>query len=239
MSESQVEHAMNVAHDRSRKQTAFMFATSVLRAPESGDAAAIKRHERMHVMMLHRGVLPSDCNLLRMWYILMTAAAAYCYIVFTREIIWGSARGLPELYIRLVVCVLFFFDWLLHRKWVSASYPMLQLDLLFATPGPILLMIFHDEHGWWQLPEWVYIVVAALPVFKILRVKNMFQMSLPDAIDTSYVAFYYRWLPSMLFMFWFMVMMHTLVTVRLLCAVYPESYHDAITWVWIVMTSAP
>jgi hypothetical protein len=97
-----------------------------------------------------------------------------------------------------------------------------------------IILLFHE------LSYGGRVTIALFPALKLARVPSMFGMSLPDAIDVTYVLFYYRFVPTLMFVCWCLVFLHTLVMIKLLISSSAEeSYHAAITWVWILISSAP
>eukprot|EP00760_Papus_ankaliazontas_P021048 PhM_4_TR18629/c0_g1_i5/m.27157 len=198
------------------------------------------RHARTQLIMASfKGAIPPDSVLIRYWYCITTLIAVYSYVVLTQTIVWDNAHNHGgEVALHVVCSVMLMLDWYLHHRWIRVKYAAAWhhwLDLVIALPYVILLYFVDVSYA----GRVFFMLVRAL---KLFRVPWMFQTSLPDAIDVHYVVFFYQVLPTARFFVWVLLFIHSLAISKLLCDDNEETnkdYHAAITWVWIVLTSAP
>eukprot|EP00760_Papus_ankaliazontas_P021055 PhM_4_TR18629/c0_g1_i9/m.27164/K04905/KCNH2; potassium voltage-gated channel Eag-related subfamily H member 2 len=198
------------------------------------------RHARTQLIMASfKGAIPPDSVLIRYWYCITTLIAVYSYVVLTQTIVWDNAHNHGgEVALHVVCSVMLMLDWYLHHRWIRVKYAAAWhhwLDLVIALPYEILLYFVDVSYA----GRVFFMLVRAL---KLFRVPWMFQTSLPDAIDVHYVVFFYQVLPTARFFVWVLLFIHSLAISKLLCDDNEETnkdYHAAITWVWIVLTSAP
>eukprot|EP00760_Papus_ankaliazontas_P005426 PhM_4_TR1255/c2_g1_i8/m.81224/K04905/KCNH2; potassium voltage-gated channel Eag-related subfamily H member 2 len=219
--------------DRFRLVAKKYFSSAVVRNRVSKS----KRLTRMYTVMstTKELVLPPDSIVGRYWYIIVALCAAVEFISFTRCLVFDNTFSRSELVIHFVTCFVNIVDAFLHIQRIVVTKrhrAFCIVDVISAAPLEIILFFDPTTHA-------VRSLISGCRACKIVAVPEMFGRSMPDAIDVDYVNFYYRWLPTALFIFWFLLFLHTLVIIRLLCAEKSESYHDAITWVWILLTSAP
>eukprot|EP00760_Papus_ankaliazontas_P011924 PhM_4_TR15115/c0_g1_i1/m.53010 len=205
--------------------------------PSKLQVAEQQRTERMKEVLdaFRVATRSADSLQVRYWYACVVVITAYAYISFTRVVMYGAAGDSAEVGFRLVMSVVMFIDFILHWKLISPCpyRGTVWLDIVPALPLEVLLFVFPDLGS---VPR---AVIAGARASKMLRIPDMFGSSMPDVIDAHYVTFYFKVLPTALFVFWFMVFLHTLVVIRLLCAETEENYHAAVTWVWVILTSAP
>eukprot|EP00759_Apiculatamorpha_spiralis_P056667 PhF_6_TR8281/c1_g1_i5/m.12685 len=175
--------------------------------------------------------IPPDSILGRYWYVLMLTVSAYSYITFTRCVVYDNVHTGGELAVQFICSLLLIIDAFIHYHIIVRKYKYIALDFAAAIPLEVILMITPTNYA-------ARVFITLLRGMKLARVPQMFSTSMPDAIDVEYVHFYYHLLPSALFLYWFMTFLHTLVMIKLLCRA-GVSYHEGLSWVWILLTSAP
>eukprot|EP00759_Apiculatamorpha_spiralis_P056666 PhF_6_TR8281/c1_g1_i4/m.12684 len=152
--------------------------------------------------------IPPDSILGRYWYVLMLTVSAYSYITFTRCVVYDNVHTGGELAVQFICSLFLMLDVWFHRDVITKKYKLPILDYAAAIPLEIILMITPTAY-----PARVFITV--IRGMKLIRVPSMFSTSMPECVDVEYVSFYSRWLPGVLFLFWFGIMLHTLVMIKL------------------------
>eukprot|EP00760_Papus_ankaliazontas_P036180 PhM_4_TR8237/c0_g1_i1/m.60372 len=200
-------------------------------------ARRLSRFASTIIPFTSNGRIPVDCKAMRAWYVLITLFAVLSYVTFTLKLVHtDTGSSSSSLAVMLFTSFLFGVDAVLHWRFTTHTYEpyyTMWLDFLAAMPTIIVAHVVGADYNVLSL------CMYAFPALKVLRVNNMFGMSLPDLVDSSYINFYYRVLPSGRFVFWCSFVVHTLVISKMLCSHCVDSYHSAITWVWIVLTSSP
>eukprot|EP00759_Apiculatamorpha_spiralis_P056670 PhF_6_TR8281/c1_g1_i9/m.12688 len=177
--------------------------------------------------------IPPDSILGRYWYVLMLTVSAYSYITFTRCVVYDNVHTGGELAVQFICSLFLMLDVWFHRDVITKKYKLPILDYAAAIPLEIILMITPTAY-----PARVFITV--IRGMKLIRVPSMFSTSMPECVDVEYVSFYSRWLPGVLFLFWFGIMLHTLVMIKLFDTLEAkQSYFESIGWVWTLITSSP
>eukprot|EP00759_Apiculatamorpha_spiralis_P003141 PhF_6_TR11530/c0_g1_i3/m.18479 len=227
----------NSSNNRKARKSVFEGFTTVVARRTSGlngHEDQTSRIDRMYeVVGVFKGTIPPDSVVARYWYSFMLILTTYMYVIFTRTIVYDDTHTTSELIVRLVICFFLMADYAAHRKLISFSVKWSVIDLLCGLPWHMILFFHTTTYE-------LRIFLALIPATKLVRVPTMFSRTTPDIIDITYVIFYYRILPTVKFMYWFLVWIHTVVTIKQVCA--PEmqtNYHEAITWVWVLLTSAP
>eukprot|EP00760_Papus_ankaliazontas_P024984 PhM_4_TR2449/c0_g1_i1/m.12663 len=233
-------------------------ATPVSMQKSPGNEDLSTRHARMREAVViggfyFDGKLPVDSVIVRYWYCIVMGCTALAYVIFTLAVVAAvrqagvhNAHGAKDVALWVlqgVVSAVFLADWMAHRNLISYRRDHAWFDAVCAAPYFVATAVCSSSVGVddGDVVRSVHVVAGFLPALKMLRCyTSLFRTSMPDIIDTHYVIFYYRLMPSFKFMFWFLLFIHTLVMTRLVVAVdTEESYHDAITWVWSILTSAP
>eukprot|EP00760_Papus_ankaliazontas_P020375 PhM_4_TR18425/c4_g1_i4/m.85268 len=200
--------------------------------PPPPPPAPSKDQKIQQVLKKHKGFYPPDGPVVRYWYALQLICAAYSYISATRTIVYDDTHSTGELLFGLVISCVFIVDCHVHSRLVRPTYRLVGLDVIPALPFEVVLLATPLTHSW-------RILLSCVRALKLMRVPSMFRMSMPDVINTHYVLFYYKVLPTMLFLYWFMLFLHTLVVWRLLASSTGDNYHQAVSWVWTILSSAP
>eukprot|EP01065_Artemidia_motanka_P052768 TRINITY_DN9619_c0_g2_i1.p1 TRINITY_DN9619_c0_g2~~TRINITY_DN9619_c0_g2_i1.p1 ORF type:complete len:1504 (+),score=567.63 TRINITY_DN9619_c0_g2_i1:109-4620(+) len=111
---------------------------------------------------------------------------------------------------------------------VAAAVP---LDLVF------LLLLGGDTSR-------VYFIASGLRLLKLLKVPHLFQLSEHATMDPAYVNFFFHLVPLIVFVFWILLSIHSLVLLYVIVhssSSTPDSsaisYGEAFYWVWIVITA--
>eukprot|EP00760_Papus_ankaliazontas_P020374 PhM_4_TR18425/c4_g1_i3/m.85290 len=226
------DSAADMTLHKQSSSTAAPTTTAPQPPPTSEPPKPDKSSKKQQVLKKHKGFYPPDGPVVRYWYALQLICAAYSYISATRTIVYDDTHSTGELLFGLVISCVFIVDCHVHSRLVRPTYRLVGLDVIPALPFEVVLLATPLTHSW-------RILLSCVRALKLMRVPSMFRMSMPDVINTHYVLFYYKVLPTTLFIYWFMLFLHMLVVVRSLVAEVAESYNDSIFWVWTFMTSAP
>eukprot|EP00760_Papus_ankaliazontas_P005419 PhM_4_TR1255/c1_g1_i1/m.81248 len=179
-------------------EKSMLLATTVLASSPNNTNENERRLRMRQVMSKYKGVIPPDGLLMRYWYWIMVACAGFSFVFFTAVVVWDPAPQWYWVSIQLICTLFYLLDWFIHRKIVSIKYKLLWFDLIVGMPWVTmsvveLLMAAGDRESDSSHPAIyaAHIFCAAIPALKLARISSMFQMSMPDVIDTHYVVFYY------------------------------------------------